>query len=165
MFIRQSEEDIRQSLILNVNAAIDAIRLAEATLWSAPPEDLGTDLETEVKFRAANFRRKVESIIFVVDFKFTARCSNETTKPKDLIKVACKFEAEYHLKPEFDPTEAQIKAFHKGNVIFNCWPFFREFVQNSTVRMHMPPPPIPFLRMMPPDKTKQAKQLQSTTQS
>ena len=162
MFIKQSEEAVRQSLILNVNAAIDEIRLAEAQLWSASPDDLGMEVETQVKFRAAEVSRKEGSIIFAIDFEFIARTSGLEEKPKDLVKVACKLEASYHLKPDFVPTETQIEASHKGNVVFNCWPFFREFVQNSTVRMHIPPPPIPFLRVMPQEKKKQARQLQAS---
>ncbi len=153
MFIRQSEEEIKQSLVLNVNCAIQRIRVAEAALWSTPPNDLALDVDSELEFRPSGVRRQKDSIVFVVDFLVTARGpGDESVKSKDLFRVSCKLEAEYTLRPEFDPTEVQITAFHKGNVIFNCWPYFREFVQNTTLRMHIPPPPIPFLRLAPPQK-------------
>jgi hypothetical protein len=152
MFITQSPEAIKQSLELNAHAAIDAIRLASATLWSVPPERFGPEMsaESEVSFRPGVFRKGDHSLIFGIDFKCTARTTEEGAKPQDLIKISCVLEAEYSVNPEFEPRDDQIKAFHAGNAIFNSWPYFREFVQNSVVRMHLPPPPVPFLRLMPP---------------
>jgi hypothetical protein len=145
-----------------VNAAIVAVRLASATLWSVPPDILltgDTAAETATKFRPVGYRHSAESVVFAVDFKFFAERPQEGAKPLDLIKISCAFEAEYLVNPKFKPTDEQLKAFHEGNVIFNCWPYFREFVQNSTVRMHLPPPPIPFLRISAPKKAGAQKRL------
>lgn len=152
MFISQSADEIRQSLVVNANTAIDAIRLAGANLWSVSPETFSEHptVESEVRFRPAVCKQTVETVVFAVDFKFTVRKSQEGKKSQDLIKIACTLEAEYSINPKFKPTPEQLKAFHHGNAVFNCWPYFREFVQNSALRMHLPPPPVPFLRMMPP---------------
>jgi hypothetical protein len=165
MFIRQSAEEIKQSLIVNSNTAIDAIRLVEASLWSASPGQFAHEMtaESEARFRPGACRHSPESVTFEISFKFTVRKSEEgrkpedVKKPEDLIKISCLFEAEYSLKPDFHPTEEQLRAFHHGNAVFNCWPYFREFVQNSAVRMHLPPPPVPFLRLMPPQKKESDK--------
>jgi len=154
MFITQSPEEIRQSLTFNANASIVAIRLAEARVWGISPEDLAPEMtvETGTRFHAAARRRIGETVTFAVDFRFAARRSENGAKPQDLFKVYCKLEAQYSIKPDFEPTEEQLKAFHGGNVIFNCWPFLREFVQSTAARMRLPPPPIPLLRLTPPTK-------------
>jgi hypothetical protein len=156
MFISQTAEEIKQSLMVNANTAINVIRLAEATLWSVSPDKFDPEMtvESEVRYRPGTCRRSDGSVFFGINFKFTVRRSQEesTSKPQELIKISCTLEADYSLNPKFDPTTSQLKAFHHGNAVFNCWPYFREFVQNSSLRMHLPPPPVPFLRLMPPKK-------------
>jgi hypothetical protein len=154
MFITQTPEEIKLSLELNANSAINAVRLAAASLWCSPSDKFmaGVAAESEVSFRPGEFRLVERSLVLGVDFKFIARVSGETPKPQNLIKISCVLEAVYSLRPGFDPSDDQIKAFQSGNAVFNCWPYFREFIQNSVVRMHMPPPPVPFLRLMPPKK-------------
>jgi len=63
--------------------------------------------------------------------------------------ISCRLEVAYELAEGYEPTSEQIDAFRQGNAIFNCWPYFREYVQNSVARMNYPPVTIPFLRMVP----------------
>lgn len=39
-----------------------------------------------------------------------------------------------------------IKEFQNRNMQLNCWPYFRELVQNMTQRMNVPPLTLPLLR-------------------
>jgi preprotein translocase subunit SecB len=43
-------------------------------------------------------------------------------------------------------TEAHLDAFAKTNAVFNAWPYWREFVQSTTVRMGLPPLVTPVFR-------------------
>lgn len=149
MVIQQTTEELRESIALNYNSALVSIRVTEAELWSATSRDLndGGEAETEIGFRPTSVRREEDFLGLTIKFHFGL--SSGTEKPTNLVRVSCQFEALYSLATDFEPTERQIAAFHKGNAVFNCWPFFREFVQNATVRMHIPPPPVPFLRIMP----------------
>jgi hypothetical protein len=72
---------------------------------------------------------------------------DEPDQRRQLILIECSFEAEYRFRDDM-PSEEQIEAFGSANAVFNCWPFFREFVQTSVARMHFPPPPVPFLRLV-----------------
>src|SRR6185295_6973849 len=123
MFITQSAEEVKQSLLLNSNTAIVAVRVGAASLWSVSPDQFGSEatVESEARFRPAGFRRTEadESLIFAIEFRFIARTSPEGSKPRDLIKISCVLEAEYQLNPQFKPTDEQIKAFHRGNAVFN----------------------------------------------
>jgi hypothetical protein len=58
-------------------------------------------------------------------------------------------EASYELAEGYEPTSEQIEAFRQGNAIFNCWTYFREYVQSSVARMNFPSVTVPFLRMVP----------------
>jgi hypothetical protein len=64
-----------------------------------------------------------------------------------IAKLECSLTATYQLEEGYAPTESELTAFHNANIIFNCWPYFREFVQSSACRMNVPPPPIPFVRV------------------
>jgi len=60
------------------------------------------------------------------------------------------------LEESFQPSRDAINAFARGNVIFNSWPYFREYVQSTVSRMDYPPPTIPFLRLTRrPEKLKE----------
>ena len=67
----------------------------------------------------------------------------------EIVKIACRFDGTYGVRKDFQPTEEQIQAFHRGNAIFNCWPYFREYVQSTVGRLNYPPLTVPFLRLMP----------------
>lgn len=149
MVIKQTTEELKQAIALNCNSDLISIRVTQAELWSAPTDNLIDDqeAETEIAFRPTVVRRQSDSLGLTIEFHFGV--SSGVDKPMDLLKVNCRFEAVYSIATDFEPTNEQIAAFHKGNAVFNCWPFFREFVQNATVRMHIPPPAVPFLRIMP----------------
>jgi hypothetical protein len=55
-------------------------------------------------------------------------------------KAIVRFSATYdlHFHGAF-VTEANVKAFVESDVRLIIWPYFREFVNNSSARMHVPP--------------------------
>lgn len=65
------------------------------------------------------------------------------------VQADCTIRADYELMPEYQPGADEIEAFCESNAVFNCYPYFREFVQNTLSRMNYPPLSIPFLRLMP----------------
>jgi hypothetical protein len=157
--IEQDQTEVRASFALNTNAALVAVRLAEATLRSQSQfqREAGDDtqqLETTYQFQPVSVLLSENRLVVGISFGLTVRPEVDETAPAvtpadEVFRVDCLFEADYEIRSGFVPTEEQIRAFHHGNAIFNCWPFFREFVQNSVTRMNYPPPPVPFLRMMP----------------
>ncbi len=44
-------------------------------------------------------------------------------------------------------TDENLRAFANTNGVFNAWPYWREFVQNMTVRMGLPPVVAPVFRI------------------
>lgn len=54
-------------------------------------------------------------------------------------------------------TKRAVRLFGETNGIFNAWPYWREYVQNTIVRMSLPPLTIPVFRLFAPEKPKTPK--------
>jgi len=152
MIIEQSKEQIDDAIGFHSRAEISFLRLARAKIWSREriTRSPANAIDFDINFKAGTISLEEGSVVLETDFAFAM-----TEAPKDrpeqrvpLIRVECCFEAEYIFSPESAPTEVQIEAFRSANAVFNCWSFFREFVQSSVMRMHFPPPPVPFLKIV-----------------
>lgn len=131
-----SRADLQQ--IALVSSA--AMRVSD---WAA----LKQPLRTDVHFVPASVHLTENLARFKTEFAFTA--VDSSSPAADAIKINCEFEASYALNSGYKPSPGDVEAFQTGNAVVNCWPFFREFVQSMVVRMHLPPPPIPFLLLAP----------------
>lgn len=153
--IEQQAEAVKLSFEFQTNAEICGIRLVSANVSRTDfvLGEAGGMLASGLVFRPADRGRDQQHVTFAVEFDFRI-WSGQGDDKRDLARIRCKFDADYDLNPGFDPAEAQMAAFHHGNAIFNCWPYFREFVQNTTVRMDLPPATIPFLRLVPKARPK-----------
>lgn len=60
------------------------------------------------------------------------------------LKMSCTFRLEY--SSEVALTAEFMEVFLKTNIAWNSWPYFREFVQNMTQRMNIPPLVVPLLK-------------------
>jgi len=67
--------------------------------------------------------------------------------PDPIITIHATFELEYSIPPETAPTSEELAAFAGANAIFNAWPYWREFVQSTCVRMGHPPLLLPVFRL------------------
>jgi len=149
MIIEQSKEQVDDSIEFHKHSEIGLVRLSRARIWGreritkATPRDVNFD----IGFKPATVALEDKAIFLETEFTFSMNEAADNQESNPLIVIECCFEVEYRLAPEFTPSEKQIEAFRSANSVFNCWPFFREFVQASVTRMHFPPPPIPFLRL------------------
>jgi hypothetical protein len=60
-----------------------------------------------------------------------------------ILEIKADFNAVYGFSGEL--TEDEVQYFSKYNVMYNVWPYWREFVQNTCYRMNVPALKIPFL--------------------
>jgi hypothetical protein len=89
--------------------------------------------------------------------RFTFTATEKGGKGKHpLLNIAATILAEYQLAEGFVPSPEEQNAFLAANAVFNCWPYWREFVQSTAGRMSLPPLTLPFFRVRPkePEKTK-----------
>lgn len=153
IIIQQEHAAAIQSLELIAYTSIRSVRLVEAHVqgpkrhWETADDVV---LDSEISFSPADATviegsaGESGSLMLVVEFTFRA-FQKAQAGVQDILIIRCRFESSYALKPGHSPTSTQISAFHGSNAVFNCWPFFREFVQSMAVRIEFPPPPVPFL--------------------
>jgi hypothetical protein len=156
MVIEQEREQIRKAVRLHTNAFIHTIRLAQASITSPPEVSsdwLAGSISYEVQFNLAGFTLCQDLLTIETDYKFTTKKEDNEQDSIELVSIECRFAAQYGMLGDYRPSDDEIEAFRAGNAVFNCWPYFREFVQNTVVRMNLPPPAIPFLRLVPRPST------------
>ena len=148
MIIEQTREQMRDAIAFHTGSSFRSLRLVHSKAWSAPYAVVAeaADVAFDIHFNPAEVHLGSDCLTVDTDFNFSM--SSETGEKQPLIFVECRFEAQYELVSDYKPLDAQIEAFRVANAIFNCWPFFREYVNNTVVRMNFPPPPIPFLRIV-----------------
>jgi hypothetical protein len=149
--IEQDHQELKHAIEFQRNSNLQALRLVWANLACAVRiDDLsGSSLDTAASFKPSESKPGEQTLTLAVDFTFRVFREGDRDAQKDVASVQCKFEVDYELRPGYQPAPPEIEAFHKGNAVFNCWPFFREYVQSSFTRMGFPSPPVAFLRMRP----------------
>jgi hypothetical protein len=157
--IEQDKNQASLAYSLQCRADLDTIRLTTSTVTcSLPLESVEFPLEMALKHQAEDAVVSGNKLSIPIRFGFKA-----VTVPdkRDVLLVTCRLEAIYELAEGFEPTPEQVDAFRLGNAVFNCWSYFREYVQNCVVRMNYPPVTIPFLRMVPAPSTAEANPVET----
>lgn len=147
--IEQTQAEAQDAYAFSRHAEIIGVRAVSASFSSLKPFSNESSEELEVGFRFSPEGQSITERSFQATTAFECWVSNSSDSVEEdpILKFQCSFAATYQLREGYEPSEAEIAAFQKGNVVFNSWPFFREFVQNSASRMNIPPPPIPFVRV------------------
>lgn len=154
--IQQDKAKVKAACRFQMNAELTEIQLldcsAATTETGEQPEGqlhLSFQFEPDIlKAEQGNARFAVRITVFG-DPKDT-----ELQADSHLFEVACRFALGYSLRPGYTPSPEDLEAFKDGNAVFHCWPFFRELVQNLTMRMGLHIPPLPLLRLAPKPVTK-----------
>ncbi|MGC9454824.1 MAG: hypothetical protein ACP5HU_08150 [Phycisphaerae bacterium] len=69
-------------------------------------------------------------------------------EPADVaVRITVTFELTYRCEAVGGLSDEALEAFGKINGVYNAWPYWREFVHSTTVRMGLPPLIIPVFRL------------------
>ncbi len=116
----------------------------------------------------SSFRAKViepikeKNIRILADFKIEAVDDSNTEESDDHpdkkigFSINASFSLLYYLPIDTDFSIDDLNMFANVNGIFNCWPYWREFVQSTSVRMGFSSLTIPLLKI-PTTRTKKPK--------
>ncbi len=132
-----------------------SIRLSRSKMaCQAPEEAPSSSVAINFAMKSQRVPAPKGTLRVEVDFRMTGEPKSEPAtkgraKKAPVVSVGCVYALDYRLKEGFEPSPRQVKAFKDGNVIFNCWPYFREHLQESIQRMGFPPLTAPFLRVQP----------------
>ena len=78
--------------------------------------------------------------------RFVLSAKYEEAGGEELLRIEAQFVLRYRV-PSFEGLKkANITAFGELNGLYNAWPYWREFVQSTTVRMGLPSLTIPVYR-------------------
>lgn len=156
IIIEQESTETRMAVEVHQSTSISQIRLVRAKL-SAPAINPGPEAENREPISIDfSFRSKaLEAPSGIIRIEIAFKMSGTRVDSAALVvSVECAYAADYTITRDgFMPTAEQIKAFKDGNAIFNVWPYFREYLQSSLVKMGLPPLTAPFLCLKPKQPT------------
>ena len=157
IIIEQDISDTRMAVEVHQSTSISRIRLVRAKL-AAPLLDPTTDtanqdpISVKFTFRSKALKAPAGVLRIEIGFKMTGAQPDSSTP---VVSVDCAYAVDYTITREgFTPSAEQVKAFKDGNAIFNVWPYFREYLQSSLVKMGLPPLTAPFLCLRPKSQAK-----------
>lgn len=154
IIIEQDEKEFRAASEFATHADLDRVTLVHAEAEKA--SDIGSlPRPFEITFDYGPGAAAVESGCANLQIRFGFRAVDAARK--EAVRVKCTLEASYSLKKDYSPDSDAVRAFHSANAVFNSWPFFREFVQSTVMRMNMPAPPVPLLRLVARPKAESRK--------
>lgn len=76
--------------------------------------------------------------------KYNLRIIDPEKEKEFPLKMSCVFSLTFSTQIPF--TKEFFDVFGRLNLPLNSWPYFREFVQNMTQRMNIPPLTLPFVK-------------------
>ncbi len=164
--ISQSKDAVQAARRFQVRAELNNLELldcsafrSEAAAELQKPLRLGLNLEPSVLEVSENEAR------FAVHITVYGDHADGPDENPHLFQVASRYALAYRLRPGYTPSQEELDAFKEGNAIFHCWPYTRELVQSLTMRMGLPIPPMPFLRLAPKDGPKKTAAKRQTKRS
>lgn len=144
--IAQDQERSKLAYSLQRRASIDLIGLTSiAAKCTKRAQDVTFPLQFWTQHEPEQALVSGQKLTTPVQFRF--RVADD--KDIEVIYVHCVIQADYELSEGYQPTTEEVEAFTESNAVLNCWPYFRELVQNTLTRMNYPPLSIPFLRLVP----------------
>ena len=146
--IFQTKEETQLAITVHQNAEIDVVRLARAKAAADRPGiALKGPIVISMDVKAKDVEASPGNLLVEVSFRLSGSRKEDQPKSRTVVCIECTFEVSYQLRPGFTPTLEQVKAFKDGNAIFNCWPYCRQYVQETIQRLGYPPLMLPFLRV------------------
>ncbi len=119
--------------------------LIESSLKRTPGTTEGLSYTTSTEAEA-DVARDPDRLFLLEKFSLKA-VSQKKKGAKPIVDIQATFLLTYELKePEIFPP-AHFLAFARMNGIYNAWPYWREYVQNVTGRMGLPPLTLPVFRL------------------
>lgn len=132
-----SPEDLALASQVARRVQISSIKLVEAELSCSD----GGSVSDEVSISYGT-TTNVDAKISVVTVLMKTSVSDEN----NVVNIDATFRATYSVESTDGLTQECFDAFGSLNGLFNIWPFWREFVHNTTLRMGLPALTLPVQR-------------------
>ncbi len=144
----RSKEKLDAGLLVSERVQLKDVRMVSSKCDQNPGATSGKktydiDHSTEVQVD-----RKSGYVVVIAKFHFEAFIERKTSQPVILIDAS--FLLSYRIKNFEGLTQKGFERFANLNGVYNAWPYWREFVQNTIVRMGLPSLSIHVFRIVEP---------------
>lgn len=139
---------VSPGLLVSNRVQIKDVRLISCSCEQKPAATAGKksyDITTSTDVQSDKSRGL---IVVIVKFHFAASVEEQTQEPG--LTIDASFVLTYQIDSFDGLTQEGFKQFANLNGVYNAWPYWREFVQNTVGRMGLPPLTIPVFRIVEP---------------
>jgi preprotein translocase subunit SecB len=147
---------VTAGLLVSDRVQLKDVRLISCKCDQIPEATLGKKSYNIGYSTEVQVDKKNGYIIVTAKFHFEAFTESKTQKPVILINASLLLS--YKIENFEGLTQKGFEQFANLNGIYNAWPYWREFVQNTVARMGLPSLSIPVFRIVESPKEKTIKQ-------
>ena len=135
---------------------IESVRLREAYYRSAVlPAEIAEAITVKTSRKTAVVTEPSEDRSLVIESAFTLEIRSRSDDEVQA-EIRGTFELTYEIPKDESFSSEECEAFGEVNAVFNAWPYWRELVQASLVRMSLPPLTVPVFRIVPENEVERA---------
>ena len=153
--VLKKESKVTAGLLVSDRVQLKDVRLTNCKCDQTPEATLGKK-EYDINYSTeVQVDKKNGYIIVIAKFHFEDITESKTQKPVILIDTC--FLLAYKIENFDRLTQEGFEQFANLNGIYNAWPYWREFVQNTVTRMGLPSLTIPVFRIVQSTAKKSVK--------
>ncbi len=147
--------DSNAGLMVSTRVQLTDVRLTGCECEQKPPAGKGKRFYNISTSAKASPDAEGSRLVVTTDFRLEAFL--DENDPKPVLAIRASFLLIYEVRDFEGLTEEGFQQFADLNGVFNAWPYWREFVQNTVGRMGLPPLIIPVFRVISPSKEHRSK--------
>jgi hypothetical protein len=124
------------------------IRFVDCRCWYGTPAETSVD-EVEVTVREQELVVEENTLrsAMTAEFRAPSPLSDNDAEKQKQVHVGARIEVKYGLSPDRDTdSDEAINTFARMNGVQTAWPFFREYLHSSLVRLGLPSFDLPLLK-------------------
>lgn len=144
--ISKNKEKTDAGLLVSDRVQLKDVRLISSKCDQTPGATSGKKAYDISYSTEVQVDRKSGCVVVIARFHFEAYIGSKTSQPVLLIDAS--FVLSYAIEDFGGLTQKGFERFANLNGIYNAWPYWREFVQNTIVRMGLPSLSIPVFRIV-----------------
>ncbi len=152
MKIKRTREELKALAKISSNCSLVSLFMSSCNVERTIEASTFKKLRAEVEVNSSFL--KIEGELFSAKAILTIRGFPPESEKDPAVKISVEYVLNYKLENAAEFGENELANFCNINVLYNAWPFFREFVLSSTNRMSVPPLVLPLLSVSasPPAK-------------
>jgi preprotein translocase subunit SecB len=123
--------------VVSDRAKIETVLIAECSAFrkaQADPEASDMVQEIEIQSIGISLHEDTKTLVFTPSFLLISKQEGRPNEDAEL-RLSCEFVVQYTCEDITGIERVNLDAFAHTNVIFNVWPYWREFVQSMTGRL------------------------------